>query len=236
MINYNKLQNIINIYEGTSLDVKFNNKKTEESIHQNNKLPESKTLKDFTKYSRDVNSALYDKHLKGEVTKDNIHAIPKIHQLDKEFLNTKTDKDMTVYAGLHKSPERHFENVNTDTTKIHIPSFRSTSSNFQEAAKFAYHTKAANKEKHSADNKDAPNLNKNSIGGIDPDSVKHILKIHVTKGTKAGSTKHFSEHPSENEILLARGHNMEIHRNPTILKNGTHIWHAKIVDHSPSKI
>jgi hypothetical protein len=68
----------------------------------------------------------------------------------------------------------------------------------------------------------------------------HVLKIHLPKGTQAGSIKHLSNYKKENEVLLNRGHDLEIHHEPTVIdhpkKGKVHIWHAKVVDHNPQKL
>jgi hypothetical protein len=51
---------------------------------------------------------------------------------------------------------------------------------------------------------------------------------------------YISNHPKEKEVLLQRGHDLEIHHEPTIVnhpKYGTiYVWHAKIVGHNPTKL
>lgn len=66
-----------------------------------------------------------------------------------------------------------------------------------------------------------------------PDSgeVRHIIKIHVPKGTNAMSLKEHSFVPEEKEVLLHRGHNLEIHHKPEKLDKDTYLWHAKITGH-----
>lgn len=50
---------------------------------------------------------------------------------------------------------------------------------------------------------------------------------------KAGSIKNQSHYEVEFHFLLHRGHNIEIHPHPSVDDQGTHIWHAHIISHTP---
>jgi hypothetical protein len=60
---------------------------------------------------------------------------------------------------------------------------------------------------------------------------KHLLKIHVPKGSKVGVTQS-NHYKHEKEVILHKNHSLHIHPKPTKVEHesGTyHIWHAKLV-------
>ena len=66
------------------------------------------------------------------------------------------------------------------------------------------------------------------------------MRIDVPKGTQAGSMSGNTYYPKEKEVLLQRGHDLEIHHKPTIINHPKHgivnVWHAKIVGHNPKPL
>lgn len=139
-------------------------------------------------------------------------------------------KDIHVFTGLPHSPVHAFRQQNAkkgESIKVHLPAYTSTSTDYKTAYKFAKYDEN-DTEHHSPINTDAPKKIENK--------EKHILKLHVPAGTKGGSVRDQSALSNENEVLLHRGHNIEIHPHPTVNKDGTHVWHARIISHTPSKI
>lgn len=138
-------------------------------------------------------------------------------------------EDTHVYTGLKDSPAKHF--TGEGSAKVHLPAYTSTSTQYRIAKNFTSGKPISKEhlEKHSPINSDYKKNTKRS-------TADHVLKIHLPKGTKAGSVKHFATFEKENEILLHRGHNIEIHPHPTIDKDGTHVWHARIISHTPDKV
>jgi ADP-ribosyltransferase exoenzyme len=133
----------------------------------------------------------------------------------------KTMEDMHVYTGIKYSPAKHFKKVGgklPESTIARLPAFTSTSSSIKSARCFSEDTMHPNDERH----------------GIEyPDSgeVRHDIKIHVPKGSKAASLRDHSFCPAEKEVLLHRGHDIEIHNKPEKLDHNTYLWSAKIVGH-----
>jgi len=72
--------------------------------------------------------------------------------------------------------------------------------------------------------------------GIEDGGGSHFLKIHLPKGTKAASVREHSFVPEEREILLHRGHNIEIQHKPTKMANDMYMWHARVISHEPLSI
>lgn len=195
------------------------------NIHDKNKLKKTDSLSRYARKSIDINNALHTKN----VTAQFKHYTDR---LDKSLNNASLHSDTHVFTGLRESPVKHF--TSAGTAKVHLPAYTSTTTRYGTAEDFAKRTKLTpeQKLKHTALNSDAPTLNKND----EEDGQKHVLKIHLPAGTKAGSIIHFAQHREEHEILLHRGHNIEIHPHPTIDSNGTHTWHARIISHTPEKI
>ena len=182
---------------------------------------EDEAIKDYTDESRGLNGMLH-KHAKGHdiTTSSNIDNKKTVSHLDSALNKHKTDKDMTVYTGLKDSPAKHFKTGKVEEhTTVHLPAFTSTSTSPKTAIGFSEGTSNFKDENHG-------------LEGVN----NHILKIHVPKGTHAMSVKGHSFVPEENEVLLHRGHNLQIHRKPTTLADGTIMWHAKVVGHNPQSL
>jgi len=179
-------------------------------------------VKALTRYTRDstmINGYLHNKH-KGtnasEVYADQAEDIS--HALDKH----KTKAPIDVYTGVPKSPSEHFHTVDGNTpthTTVHLPAFTSTSTSLRKASEFSRETSHTNDVNH----------------GIKEDT-KHVLKIHVPKGSSAASVRSLSNMDNEHEILLNRGHNIQIHHEPEDIGHNTMLWHAKIISRTPGKI
>jgi hypothetical protein len=143
----------------------------------------------------------------------------------------RTPEDMHLFTGVTKSPLDYHGPERTDKPFIgHLPHYTSTSTNYKEALSFASPREDVRKPENLA----------NANQGAYPDEgkqQKHVLKISVPKGTHAVSLRPISQHPSEDEILLHRGHNLEIHPHPTFdPENNAFVWHAKIAGHNPETV
>lgn len=210
-------------------------------IHADNKVSDNSHVRSYTGAGAyDLNRGLHH-HYRQSIGIHNSHTsnnIDKLLEHDKktiksidEHLNKHTiKKDIHVFTGLPHSPVHAFRQQNAkkgESIKVHLPAYTSTTTDYHTAVGFANQDKTDVKH-HSPINTDAPKIiNK---------EAKHILKLHLPKGTKGGSVRHISSHADEDEILLHRGHNIEIHPHPTVDKNGAHVWHARIISHTPSKI
>jgi hypothetical protein len=126
-----------------------------------------------------------------------------VKHIDSALDKHKVTKQFHTFTGLKVNPSHGFKDeASKETTTFHHPSYISTSTNFHEAKSFAKR---------------------------DKNHIKHVLKLHVPEGAHAASIKHISKHQSEDEVLLHRGHHIEIHHKPTLQPDGTHIWHGRIV-------
>lgn len=194
----------------------------EKSIHDSNKIKHSNSMGEYTIDSTHINTALHEKKIRPTIA-------AHIRNIDATLNKSKLDRDTHVYTGLKDSPAKHF--TGSGSAKVHLPAYTSTSTKCKIAKNF---TVAREQTKEEAEKHTPINAGvETATGG---NKVDHVLKLHLPKGTKAGSVKHFAAYENENEILLHRGHNIEIHPHPTIDKDGTHVWHARIISHTPTKV
>lgn len=178
-------------------------------------------LRHYSDYSTMMNNALHDHHTNKQIEKT-VFNDPERHQRSLSFAQEtekvlqkhKIKSDHTVFTGVPQKHAEKFKNRN-EPLKVHHPAFISTSTEFEQAAKFTGGTKK------------------------EPEEF-HVLKLHVPKGTHGGSMSGNTYHTKEKEVLLHRGHDLEIHHKPTIIdhpKHGKiHVWDAKIVGHNPKPL
>lgn len=178
-------------------------------------------LRHYSDYSTMMNTALHDHHANKQIEKTAFND-PERHQrslsfaqeTDKILSKHKINSDHTVFTGVPQKHAEKFKNQK-EPLKVHHPAFISTSTDFEQAAKFTGNTKKQEQE-------------------------FHVLKIHVPKGTHGGSMSGNTYYPKEKEVVLHRGHDLEIHHEPTIInhpKHGKiHVWNAKIVGHNPKPL
>lgn len=177
-------------------------------------------VKDYSDDSTPINGMLH-RHDKGYDISHKIDSHLTSKHLDTALDKHKTTEDAHVYTGIKYSPSRHFKR-GAKVASVHLPAYTSTSSSFHSAREFSEDTIHPNDDNHGIHHED----------GV----AKHVLKIHVPKGTKAMSLKKHSFCPDENEVLLHRGHNLEIHHTPEHVGKNTYLWHAKIVSHKPNDL
>ena len=191
----------------------------EHKIHDFNAVETSNAVRKYSMSSSEMNGVLHtlhgstDKPVHGNMI--NNHK-KHIKALDDVLNNSKIHADTHVYTGLTHSPLIHFAKMNPKKGEgivIHHPAYMSTSTSYESAKFFAGRPSEKNRP-----------------------GEKHVLKLHLPQGTRGGSIKHLSSFPDENEILLHRGHNIHIHPTPTIDSDGTHVWHARVVSHTPQHI
>ena len=186
---------------------------------------EDEAIKDYTDESRPLNSMLHN-HSKGhDITSINKVSYRKtIDHLDNVINRQKTTGDMHVFTGLKVSPTSYFKKEAgkvPEKVERSLPAFTSTSSSIKSARGFCENVSHPNDEQTGV-------TYHSDYGG-----AKHILKIHVPKGSKAMSVQGSSFAPDEKEVLLARGHVVEIHGTPEHIHNDTYLWHGKLVRHDP---
>lgn len=200
----------------------------EDKIHEENEIPEHKSVFKYTEGSKAINKTLHNIHTGGKEIVDR----QNIRELDGVLDKHKIKHDTHVFTGMRRDPRTFWEGKDrSKPITTHHPAYISTSTNFKEAHLFA---EPDSNDNHSEDhhkplNHDAPKLDKDSI-------IEHVMKLHLPAGTRAGSIRDQSDHPHENEVLVHRGHDIEIHPRPTIHPDGTHVWHARVVGHNPIKI
>jgi hypothetical protein len=142
--------------------------------------------------------------------------------LSKFLDRASTTKDDHVYTGLKVDPSKGFKKEGEKTSTVfHHPAFISSSTSFHSTKSFR--RKVSTSTQHKALNSDAPTPAEREK------EAAHVLKIHVPKGSKATSVKPYSSYKHEQEVLLHHNHLIEVHHRPTIMDDGTHVWHGRIV-------
>jgi len=177
------------------------------------------SIRKYTQDSTMINGYLHNKHNKKNATEIYHDQVSNLSSaLDKQ----KTKKPADVYTGVPYSPAKHFHQVDGKTpqhTIVHLPAFTSTSTSRRKAAEFARSTRHKNDKNH----------------GI-KEETRHVIKIHVPAGSSAASVRDESQMEHEQEVLLNRGHNIQIHHEPEDIGHNTMLWHAKVISHTPDKI
>lgn len=213
-------------------------KKTQNNIHNREALrlqkDEESIIKNHTRGSRSVNSELI-RSFAGRMKKGiSAKAKKSIKSVDSILNNASLKDDMHVYTAVPQSPHDIWTRTRSDRSKsvvVHLPAYTSTTTNFNTTKDFTKSVESSEELRmHKPLNADA------SSGKTYHNQTYHVLKLHMPRGTKAASVREHSLHSDENEILLHRGHDIEIHPQPTIQRDGTYIWHARVIRHNPKKI
>lgn len=186
---------------------------------------ETEAVHNYTDNSTPLNGMLHG-HDKGHPENKSTPRL-KDHagQLDSALEKHKTTADMDVFTGIKFSPSKHFrrENGKVPTSKqMHMPAYTSTSTSLGIAKTFSEHTSHPNDDRHGVDSED--------------DEKRHVLKIHVPAGTHAMSLMKHSFVAGEKEIMLHRGHTIEVHHKPEQISHDTYLWHAKIISHNKADL
>ena len=213
------------------------------SPHQINKLDIGKddprydlyvpTIEKYTDYAGDISNLLHKiyhnkKFGKHQLTKFSYNRDEAL-MLDDIMYNHYIKRDITVYHGLQESPLRIWLKYKVpfdQPVTVHFPSYISTSTDLYIAGEFSH---VDSDLLRSLLNKP---VYKNLLNLVRKDNM---LVLKVPAGTSGLSLKKYSEHPGEDEILLARGLNITIQPNPTI-KNSFAYWNAEVVGHTPREI
>lgn len=178
---------------------------------------ESSAIKEYTDDSTRLNTMHRDIYKGKDVSHPKYDKMKnQTKHLDSAMAKHTSNKSAVLYTGIKDSPVKHFKKVNGElpsTVKVTLPAYTSTSTSPNVAREFAADSSHVNDLRH----------------GITEPTVRHILKIHAPKGTHAMSMKEFSWVPTENEVLLHRDHDIEIHKTPMHVGNNTYIWHARII-------
>ena len=203
-------------------------KQAEKDIHDSNKLKDDRdrSLMYHSLESYQTNSILHS-HATG-----NKAYSQQVTNIDKIMSKARIRKDTHVFTGIKYSPEKFFKKKDRgETATTHLPAYTSTTTDFNQAVKFGFKL-PHDMNKHPAANSDAPAFADGKMR-----SAHHVLKLHVPAGTPGGSIRHLAEYQDENEVLLHRGLNVEIHPHPTITHHPEHghvvVWHGRVVGHDP---
>jgi hypothetical protein len=124
-----------------------------------------------------------------------------IKHLDKITRHNNIRRQLHVYSGLGFDPSQHVDSQG----HLRMPAFTSVTHDKNVAHKFAQ----INHEEGRT-------------------QAKHILHIHLKPYDQA---THISGHaftPDEHESILPRNTTLKVHPEPTILSDGTHVWHAHV--------
>lgn len=167
------------------------------------------------------NDSLWNHYHKAKIEgsdnkEDHERGVAYSNELSKVVEKHKTPHDVTVFTGISQKHANELKlKGRKEPSRFHHAGFISTSTDYNQALKY-------------------------TGGRAKSGEEKHVLRLEVPKGTQGGSIRHVSQYKRENEVLLNRGHNLEIHHEPTIINHPdgskVHIWHAKVVGHNPEKL
>lgn len=199
---------------------------TVEDVHQKldaprsefNERPHIDAVKRYTRSSLELNDYLMSKAHKTQPKYVSPSSFP-IHKehaegIDNALKDTSLSHDLHVYHGTQKWNPGSLASQHPQR-KIKFPTFTSTSIDKRKASEFAGKTIMDHPHK--------------PIDTHRPEHGSHILHIHLKKGQKGMYVGSNSEFESEKEFLLPRKTILKVHHEPTILDNGTHVWHAHVV-------
>ena len=171
-----------------------------------------------TKSSKLLNSTLhtlYRNRMGGRIRIDDVSK-DQIQMLDDIMSNHPLQKSIKVYTGVPESPLRVWDASGQPKNKpirVHLPAYTSTSPSFGIAAGF-------------------------SRGDRQYGGDRSILLLEVPAGIPGLDLSRYSEWGDEEEVLLARGLDVEIYPNPESVRTSSSevtIWKAKVVGHTPTK-
>ena len=231
----------------TPQEIKYNNE-----IHANVGRPSSisgnqrNAIDAYTVDSADLNKSLHVYHNGGK--KPDYAKTAQMKHLDALLDKHTTHEDAMIFTGLRRSPHEAFHYAPEGEKLVkpishaeyHLPAYTSATSSFNVASKFATRFRpskgSTGTEYNEVDSRVADHHGGSAIYG----AHKHVLAINLPAGSKAQSVRHISSTgEAEHEILMHRGHTLEIHHMPTIIEHDGDkhaIWHANVIDHNPKKI
>jgi hypothetical protein len=153
-----------------------------------------------------INKKLIDDHYGKKPDSSGSRSLPKeyiektVKHLDK-ITSHNIRRQLHVYSGLGFDPSKHVDSQG----HLHMPAFTSVTHDKNVAHEFA--------ETHHKEGRT---------------QAKHILHIHLKSYDRA---THISGHafvPDEHESILPRNTILKVHPVPTMLSDGTHVWHAQV--------
>lgn len=207
---------------------RFSEMKRFDKLHEDHAAEETPALKEYTSFSRFVNSALHN-HSQGKpLTKATSKDLADAGKIEEDLSPYTAKQAFHVYTGVAKSPIASAVSIG-GYLHAHLPAFASTSTDLSTAEFFAAHD-------HTTEH------NQFSHHGHIMSGAKHVLRIHVVPGTNIASVKHFAKYQSENEMLLNRGYNVMINPRPTYLPpkvhgtSATYMWDTWLTHKTPKKL
>jgi hypothetical protein len=177
--------------------------------------PNAEHLKQYTEMSATTNHDLLQKAKHEPLKYHETHTLlnNKVKAIDKALGSRKLKHDLHVYHGTSQfnpgelaaqHPEGH----------IKTAAYMSTSIDKRKAAQFS-----GTRVTHDYPNK----------GEFKP-AGPHVIHLHLKPKQKGIYMGDHSAFPEEHEFILPRNTTMKIHPEPEVLHNGTHVWHAHVVD------
>jgi hypothetical protein len=204
-------------------------------------------LKQYSVTSLRMNSGLWSAHMntKNLAPHHYIADTKPIADLDDAFKRAKSKAPVIAYTGVRDSIFGKFNSDNPTVT--HHPAFLSTSTAPNIALSFAYHDTDHQKHMLYKEDQDALITRHQLPANVFDKRIRHVLRLEIPAGTKAISLANgVSKNTHEHEILLHRGHDLEIDPIPHSIhpesfagsmdKAHVIVWNARVVGHSPMKI
>ena len=166
--------------------------------------PLSKKERETVAHYCDTSEGINDSLLRAYKNKEEMEPYFKerVEHLDKVTRNP-IGHDLHVYSGIGFDPREH---VNS-SGHLHLPSYTSTSHSKETAHWFAHSDVERDREEKP---------------------TKHILHIHLNPSDHAAHVSQHSGSPNEHETILPRNTTLKVHPKPTVLSDGTHVWHAQV--------
>jgi len=161
---------------------------------------EGETVNHYCDSSEGINDSL----LRAHKNKEKMEPYFKEHvkHLDKVTRNP-IEHDLHVYSGIGFNPREY---VNS-SGHLHLPAYTSATHHKATAHWFAHSDAARDREEKP---------------------TKHILHIHLNPSDHAVHVSAHSPSPEEHETILPRNTTLKVHPKPTILSDGTHVWHSTV--------
>lgn len=215
-------RNVLNeVYHINDQDFNRNSDEDSEKIHENLRIPKINHSVDhyLGSGSTDINHFLWENHLHGSSIPNHIkHHIKSIDSV----LKPKTEGQFRLYSGLPMSPA-YISATEWNSTRpkklIHIPSYTSATTNFDVASHF---TNVDTETKH----------HESDHHGIILPNARHVIELNFPHGIHdAASMMHHSGAKHEEEVLLGRDHEFELHPRPTLIHDSAYhdpiyVWKA----------
>lgn len=178
--------------------VEISKKLSNETYGRNLSNAHEKSVHKYVENSSPLNRSLLKSHKKSEEIPERHKKT--IHHLD-EVTRHPIGHELHVYSGVKFDPKKHISSEG----HLHLPPYSSTTHDKVKADEFA--DRAVDEEKTKE---------------------KHILHIHLKSSDHAAHISHLSAEEDEHETILARNTTLHVNKTPTVLSDGTKVWHAKV--------